>query len=151
MFWACLTTELYENEPHSFHGIGGRANGRFDYRTIFQAGISGLLDLKEHSPDYSRFYQSWMLIVEAYSQRELTRSSDRLAALAGIAIKFGRLLLTKILPDYGADICGGNFSGPRTRRHLLVSVANCSRTRLLHDHKIGLLARKSYVRLYSLH
>jgi hypothetical protein len=87
--WACLTTELNESSPHSFYGIGDWSNGRFDYRKIFQAGISGLLDLKEHSQDHLRFYQSWMLIVEAYSQRELTKSSDRLTALAGIASKFG--------------------------------------------------------------
>jgi hypothetical protein len=86
--WACLTTELSESLPQSFHGIGDWSNGRFDYRKIFQAGISGLLDLKEHSADSLKLYQSWLLIVEAYSQRELTKSSDRLAALAGIASKF---------------------------------------------------------------
>lgn len=88
--WACLTTELYESSPHSFYGIADWSNGRFDYRKIFQAGISGLLDLKEHSQDCLRLYQSWMLIVEAYSLRELTKSSDRLAALTGIASKFGQ-------------------------------------------------------------
>jgi hypothetical protein len=86
--WACLTTELSENSPQSFYGIGNWSNGRFDYRKIFQAGISGLLDLKEHSQDCYKLYQSWLLIVEAYSQRELTKSSDSLAALAGIASKF---------------------------------------------------------------
>ncbi len=77
-----------KSSPQSFYGAGNLSNGRFDYRKIFQAGISGLLDLKDNSKDCLKLYQSWLLIVEAYSQRELTKSSDSPAALAGIASKF---------------------------------------------------------------
>jgi hypothetical protein len=133
---------LSESSPQSFHGIADWSNGRFDYRKIFQAGISGLLDLKEHSADSLKLYQSWLLIVEAYSQRELTKSSDSLAALVGIASNSSKLLPTSILPDYGADICGGNFSGLCTLLHPLVLAATRSKTRHLRDHQMSLLVSK---------
>jgi hypothetical protein len=62
--------------------------------------------------------------------------------LRALQPSLGKLLLTSTLPDYGADIYGGNFSGLCTLLHLLVSVASRSRTKLLRDHETSLLVRK---------
>ncbi|KAF2434126.1 HET-domain-containing protein [Tothia fuscella] len=88
--WSCLTADVSEEVPHMMHGFSNLSHGtKFNYKQIFHAGISGLLDLSsETSDDQIHFYPSWMLIAEQYSQRKLTKSSDRLAALTGVAIEF---------------------------------------------------------------
>ena len=89
--WKCLTTYLTERDPSHLYGEPSRVrDDRFDYVQVFQAGLSGLLDLGNERRDIVRLYQSWGLMVEQFTRRQLTRSSDRLAALAGLATEFSR-------------------------------------------------------------
>ena len=62
---------------------------RIDWNRVYQLGIGGVLDLlSPGSKDLEKFYMCWLLIIQAYSKRQLTKGSDELAALAGIANEF---------------------------------------------------------------
>jgi heterokaryon incompatibility protein (HET) len=42
--------------------------------------------------EYGELFQEWLGIIEDFSQRELSRDTDRLPAISGLASKFGRTL-----------------------------------------------------------
>jgi Heterokaryon incompatibility protein (HET) len=94
LYWSCLTMEVSTREPHLVFGTPDAklSRGRYDWHQYFQAAIGELLDNMEMSgSDMKKLYQCWLCIIENYSQRGLTKGSDKLTALAGLASEFGRV------------------------------------------------------------
>ena len=92
VWWECLTMEAETYRPLLLNGVPDtfEYEGHFNWRQFFHAGISGLLEnlSDSASSDVSKFYKTWLFIIHHYSRRKLTKGSDRLAALAGIATEF---------------------------------------------------------------
>jgi hypothetical protein len=91
IYWECLTTELSELMLD-----GADSTHRFDtdFVQIFKAGIGGIMDISSpNSPceDDLKFHRAWWLVVEVYSRRQLTRESDKLVALSGVATEVARV------------------------------------------------------------
>lgn len=64
-----------------------------DWNRVYQLGIGGILNLSsQQSNDLEKLYMCWLLVIQAYSERKLTKGSDKLAALAGIASEFQRAM-----------------------------------------------------------
>jgi hypothetical protein len=92
VYWDCLTMQVNTHEPWLLDGVPDKFEfeGEINWRQTFHAGINGLLESldDESGPETTNFYKSWLYIIFHYSRRKLTRGSDRIAALAGIATKF---------------------------------------------------------------
>ncbi|KAK0657920.1 heterokaryon incompatibility protein-domain-containing protein, partial [Cercophora newfieldiana] len=94
VYWDCISARASEAQPHGiFHQSPLLGISEVDWARLYKGGIGGLLDLSggdsiNSSKDVALFYKSWLLIVQAYSERKITKGSDRLAALAGIAVEF---------------------------------------------------------------
>ena len=61
--------------------------------------------------DKKKMYDEWYKAVSAYTNRELTYSTDKLPALAGAASRFNALLNDSMGLDYGAEIYLKDSSG----------------------------------------
>jgi hypothetical protein len=60
-----------------------------DFVRIFKRGIGGVWDMNT-AETRAKLHRSWQLIVQAYSQRSLTKETDKLAALLGIIDEMSR-------------------------------------------------------------
>ncbi|PMD52764.1 HET-domain-containing protein, partial [Hyaloscypha bicolor E] len=93
LYWSCLTMQVSTSEPDDFSAVGDtRFNNYLGWRQYFQEAIAKLrgTDVISRS-DMENLYQCWLLVIENYSQRGLSRGSDKLTALAGVASEFGRI------------------------------------------------------------
>jgi hypothetical protein len=91
IYWECLTTELSELMPD---GVGSTHRFDTDFVQIFKAGIGSIMDISSSNhpcEDDLKFHRAWWLVVEAYSRRQLTRESDKLVALTGVATEVARV------------------------------------------------------------
>ncbi|KUJ17701.1 HET-domain-containing protein [Mollisia scopiformis] len=90
VYWQCVSCKTSESLPMSiFTATPFRGIDEIEWNRIYQLGIGGALDLSNPgSKDVERFYMCWLLIIQAYSKRKLTKGSDKLAALAGIAAEY---------------------------------------------------------------
>lgn len=103
IYWECLETEASEIRPE---GLLTAREETFahdeDFVRVFKRGIGGLLDLTV--PEYrSKFHRSWQLVVQAYSRRNLTKESDRYAAILGIVTAIGRCTRDKFISGVWED------------------------------------------------
>ena len=90
VYWECLTTECSELAPEGSTLLFGETfREDRDYITTFKKSVAGLLDLND-SDIRERFYRSWMLIVQEYSRRSLTKETDKMAAIYGIIKEISR-------------------------------------------------------------
>lgn len=84
VYWECLTSECSESAPEGLSAMSDEAFMKDgDYIRIFKKGIAGLLNLT--TPEFcEKFFRAWLLIVQAYSRRSLTKETDKIAAIFGI-------------------------------------------------------------------
>ncbi len=90
VYWHCISCKTSEAIPMSiFDTHPSEAINRIDWTRVYQLDIGGVLDLSSsRSKDVEMFYMCWLLIAQAYSKKQLTKDSDKLAALAGITTEF---------------------------------------------------------------
>jgi len=84
MYWECRTAVVHED--------GWKYSTSVD--SPLGPGCSGVLTGKKH---VEKVWNTWYKLVEQYSKRTLTKESDRLPALGGLASKFGQLLGSEYL------------------------------------------------------
>ena len=81
VYWECLTAEITEAIPE---GAPTKNLDDREFVQVFKAALT--IDLQDaESQDFHRFLRAWYLTVENYSRRELTKETDRLIALSGLA------------------------------------------------------------------
>ena len=90
VYWECLATECSESTPQGLAEASGEEFMKDrDYIRIFKKGIAGLLNLT--TPEVcEKFFRAWLLIVQAYSRRGLTKETDKIAAIFGIVDQISR-------------------------------------------------------------
>jgi hypothetical protein len=94
LYWSCLTMQVSTSEPDDLWGFADTkfTTGYYDWHQYFQAAIGGLLGTMDVSrSDMKKLYQCWLLIIENYSRRGLSKGSDKLTALTSVASEFGRV------------------------------------------------------------
>lgn len=93
LFWECRETDAAESYPERLPSILN-ASSYLGFKNLnpakYDAEMKSLMRA-DHDPRFS-YYRLWGNVIKAYSQMKLTKSSDKLIALSGIAKKFSALL-----------------------------------------------------------
>jgi len=80
LYWDCKTLNASETFPNGIPGFYD-ADLQLPDERLFKEAI---LNTSNTKISQSRFYTSWMKIAEAYSERQMTKETDKLAALLGV-------------------------------------------------------------------
>ncbi|KAH6662760.1 hypothetical protein B0J14DRAFT_610135 [Halenospora varia] len=80
LYWDCKTLNASETFPNGIPGFYD-ADLQLPDERVFKEAI---LNTGNTTISQSRFYTSWMKIVEAYSERQMTKETDKLVALLGV-------------------------------------------------------------------
>ncbi|KAF2670427.1 HET-domain-containing protein, partial [Microthyrium microscopicum] len=84
LFWECSSSHFSsETWPRSLPG--------YDHM-LERYPFAHRLDLQEENSDVGLLFESWRTIIYDYSQRSLTKSSDKLVAIAAIAEQYSTLI-----------------------------------------------------------
>ncbi|KAH8590526.1 heterokaryon incompatibility protein-domain-containing protein [Bisporella sp. PMI_857] len=81
LYWDCLSVNASESFPGGIPRFYD-ADLKLDDLRFFKDAVLGASD---HLPSHTRFYESWKKVVETYSEREMTKETDKVAALLGVA------------------------------------------------------------------
>lgn len=81
LYWDCISLNASETFPGGIPGFYDADMQRLDFRLLKEAIIGGSETIISHE----RFYTSWKRVVEEYSKRKMTRETDKLVALLGVA------------------------------------------------------------------
>jgi hypothetical protein len=81
LYWDCICLNASETFPNGLPGFYDADLKLMDMRLFKEAVLTGSADLIKSQ----RFYNSWKEIVEEYSSRQMTKETDKLAAILGLA------------------------------------------------------------------
>ena len=80
LYWDCLSVYASESFPGGIPGFYDTDLKLEDLR-FFKDVVLGA---SNHLPSQVRLYESWKKVVETYSEREMTKETDKVAALLGV-------------------------------------------------------------------
>jgi Heterokaryon incompatibility protein (HET) len=81
LYWDCLSVYASESFPGGIPGFYD-ADLKLEDLRFFKDAVLGA---SNHLPSQVRLYESWKKVVETYSEREMTKETDKVAALLGVA------------------------------------------------------------------
>ncbi len=81
LYWDCLTINASESFPGGIPGFYDADLKMQDLR-FFKDAVLGAGD---QVPNQDRFYEAWKEVVESYTDRQMTKELDKIAALLGVA------------------------------------------------------------------
>ena len=81
LYWDCLSVNASESFPGGIPGFYD-ADLKLEDLRFFKNAVLGT---SNRLPSKARLYDSWKKIVEIYSERKMTKETDKVAALLGVA------------------------------------------------------------------